>query len=74
MPTYKVGFPYICVEAPNEKAALAAYDRFLWNGGQPWGPEADVVGDIPDYAVDAEGNQVEELEPAVDQGCTPEEV
>jgi hypothetical protein len=60
VPTYKVGYPHICVEAPDEAAALAAYDRFLegWSG-EGLEPEANVVGDVPDYAVDAEGNQID---------------
>jgi hypothetical protein len=50
------------VEAPDEKAALAAYDRYLWNGGLPWWPEAEEVGDVPDYAVNAEGHEIEKEE------------
>ena len=73
MPTYKVGYPYICVEAPDEKAALAAYGQFLegWGAHDGFGPVAEVVGDVADYAENADGYEIEE-EPAVgDYGCTP---
>jgi hypothetical protein len=76
MPTYKVGFPYICVEAPDEKAALAAYDQFMegWGAHDGFGPTATVVEDVPDYAVDAEGYEIEEDggSPPL-HGCTPSE-
>ena len=67
MPKFKVGFPYIVVEAPDERAALAAYDQFMegWGSHDGFGPEATVVGDTPDYAVDAEGYEI------VDGECTP---
>lgn len=57
MPTYKVGFPYIVVKAPNEKAALAAFEMFA-EDARPPEPEATVVGDVPDFTVDAEGYQI----------------
>ena len=62
MPTYKVGFPYIVVEAPDEKAALAAYERFCEGWGSEWAPEANVCQEIPDYTVDADGNEITEEE------------
>jgi hypothetical protein len=76
MPTYKVGYPYICVEAPDEKAALAAYDQFMesWGNVDGFAPEATEVGDVPDYAVDAEGYQIEEDQASPPlHGCTPSE-
>jgi hypothetical protein len=62
MPVYKVGFPYIVVEAPHEKAALAAYERFCEGWESEWTPEANVCQEIPDYVVDAEGHEIEEEE------------
>ena len=76
MPTYKVGYPIICVEAPDEKAALAAYNQFLegWGAVDGFGPEANIVEETADYAVDAEGYQIEEDQAApVLHGCTPSE-
>lgn len=60
MPTYKVGFPIIVVDAPDEKAALAAYDQFIegWGAHDGFGPTAEVVGDVVDYAVNSEGYEI----------------
>ena len=64
MPTFKVGFPYIVVEAPDEKAALLAYDHFLEGRGpvDGFGLEAKIVEEVADYTVDAEGYEIEEEE------------
>ena len=62
--TYKVGFPHIVVEAPDEKAALLAYGKFLegWGVVDGFGPEANIVEEVADYAVDAEGYEIYEIE------------
>ena len=64
MPTFKVGLPLIVVEAPDERAALLAYDQFLegWGAVDGFGPEANIVEEVADYAVDAEGYKIEEEE------------
>ena len=62
MPTYKVGFPYIVVEAPDERAARRYYHRHVT---ESWGfsdISAEVVDEDSDYAVDAEGEEIEEEE------------
>ena len=62
MPKFKVGFPYIVVEAPDELAA-----RWYYHGRAmgSWGfsdISAEVVDEDSDYAVDAEGYEIEEKE------------
>ena len=64
MPKFKVGFPLIVVEAPDEKAALLAYGHFLadWGAIDGFSAEANIVEEVADYAVDAGGYEIEEEE------------
>ena len=63
MPTYKVGFPLIVVEAPDEKAARRYYH---WQVTGCWGfsevSAEEVTDEIADFTVAAEGDEIEEEE------------
>lgn len=66
MPTYKVSYPYLVVEAPTEAAAVEAYNRTYGDSIKDL-PMVDLCGDVPDVVVDADGHEIEEWA----HGCTP---
>ena len=75
MPTYKVGFPFTLVDAPDERAARIHY----FNNNRSWCGVSDVTseevtGAVAEYVVDAEGEEIEEDQtPPPLHGCTPSE-
>jgi hypothetical protein len=74
MPTYKVGFPYIVVEAPNEKAARSFYHVAAGDWGA-YGLRATAteVDEVAQYIVGAEGYEIETAPASPLHGCTPSE-
>jgi hypothetical protein len=76
MPTYKVGFPYIVVEAPDERAARSFY-HVAAGDWVAYGLRATAteVGEVAQYIVDAEGYEIEEAQasPPPLHECTPSE-
>ena len=63
MPTYRVGFPYIVIEAPHERAARSYYHHIAGDW-QAYGlsAEATLVEEVASIAVDADGYEIEEEE------------
>jgi hypothetical protein len=63
MPTYKVGLPFRLVDAPDERAARIHYFNWVmeWCGLSDVTSE-EVTGAVPEYVVDAEGDEIDEEE------------
>ena len=60
MPTYKVGYPFLFIDAPSKEAARQAYRQFLkaWWNVNDCGIKATEVDDAPSYVVDAVGYEI----------------